>query len=195
MLRTAEDLTGVIPPAGGIAPAKTHIFLTQNVSKTFSSEKLTVRSLTTGMLSLTSTRCSPTTFRIHMILQLPPTPHQFITQFIMDLSTSRAAALDMEEKEQQGTQLLDMFAHTVTSNHIDAILADMLEIQKIAIFQVNLQKMRSIMHMNALSSSKRRIKDVRSHFPSGEVMARRRDAATASSVKRTGIPSVLPASL
>jgi len=113
----------------------------------------------------------------------------------MDLSTSRAAALDMEEKEQQGTQLLDMFAHTVTSNHIDAILADMLEIQKIAIFQVNLQKMRSIMHMNALSSSKRRIKDVRSHFPSGEVMARRRDAATASSVKRTGIPSVLPASL
>ena len=195
MLKTAVDLTDVIPLEEDTVLTKRHIFLTQNVSKIFSSDTLTVRSLTIDMLNLTSKRCSQTIFRTHTMFNPSPKLHQFTTQFIMDQSTSHAVARDMGEKERQGTQLLDMFAHTVTSNRIDATLADMQETQRKAVYQVNLQKMRSIMHTNALSSSKRRIKDVRSHFPCGEAMVRRRDAVTVSSVRNSGILSALPASL
>jgi len=196
MLKTAVDPTDVIPLEEDTVRTKHRTFLTQNVSKIFSSDTLIVRltHLTIGMLSLTSMRCSLTISRIHMMsnqsLVLPP---QFITRCIMDQSINHAT-LDVEERERQGTELLDMFALTVTPHPIDAPVAGTRETQMEAVCQAN-QKTRSIMPTNALSSSKRRIKDVRSHFLCGEAMVRRRDAATVNSVKSNGILHALPASL
>ena len=197
MLKTAVDLTDVIPLEEDTVLTKRHIFLTQSVSKIFSSDTLIVRShthLMIGTLNLTSMRCSLTISRIHMMPHQSPMPPQSITQFIMDPFISHAA-LDMEEREQQGTELLDMFAHTVTSHLIDVPVADTPGTQKIAASQVNLQKMRSTMPTNALSSSKRHMQDVRSHSRCGEAMDRRRDAVTVNSAKNRGIHNALPASL
>ena len=197
MSRTAVDLTCVIPLEEGTVRTNRHIFLTQNVSKIFSSDTLIVRShthLMIGMLNLTSMRCSLTISRIHMMPHQSPMPPQSITQFTMDLFISHAA-LDMEEREQQDTELLDMFAHTVTSHLIDVPVADTPGTQKIAASQVNHQKMRSTMPTNALSSSKRHMQDVRSHSHCGEAMDRRRDAVTVNSAKNRGIHNALPASL
>ena len=187
----------MIPLEGDTVPTKRHIFLTQSVSKIFSSDTLIVRShthLTIGMLNLTSMRCSLTIFRIRMMLNQSLILLQSITQFTMDQSISHAA-LDVEERELQDMELLDMFAHTVTLHLTDIPVADTPGTQKRAAYQVNHQKMRSIMPTNALSSSKRHIQVVRSHSRCGEAMDRRRDAATVSSVKNSGIHNALPASL
>ena len=197
ILKTAVDLTDVIPLEEDTVLTNRHIFLTQSVSKIFSSDTLIVRShthLTIGMLNLTSMRCSLTISRIHMMLHQSPMPPQSITQFTMDQSISHAA-LDMEEREPQGTELLDMFAHTVMLHLIDVLVADTPGTQKIAASQVNHQKMRLIMPTNALSSLKRHIQDVRNHSRCGEAMDRRRDAVTVNSAKNSGIHNALPASL
>ena len=194
--KTAVDLTDVILLEEGTVLTSHHISLTQSVSKISSSDTLIAKrrtNLTIGMLNLTSMRCSPTIFRIHMILQstrrLPPS----ITQSTTAQSISHAA-LDMEEREPQDTDPLDMSAHTVTFHLIDVPIADTQGTQKTAC-QANHQKMRSIMPTNALSSSKRLIQDARSHSRCGEAMDRRRDAVTVNSARKTGIHSALPASL